>query len=97
MVENQRHPIASRDLKQLVFALRFAKFVRCLDDLIQFLNGGAPIVARHLGIGDDVDEKNVRDFERDLLFYFSGHLLARTVANPCLTSSEEVEAQKQRT
>src|SRR5438105_11850355 len=87
MIENQCHAIAGRDLEQLILTFRFAKFIRRLDDLIQFLNGGALIVARHPGISHDVDEKDVRNFERDLLFYFSRHLLARIVANPSLTSS----------
>src|SRR5207253_2774596 len=49
----------------------------------QLFNGSALIVARHLRIGDDVDEENVRDFERDLFLNFGRHLFARTVRRFC--------------
>ena len=67
------HAIARRDLEQAVFAFRFAKFVRRLDDLIEFLNRSALIVHRHFRIRDDVDEEDVRDLELDLFFNLSGH------------------------
>src|SRR5206468_6079874 len=79
VIENQRHPIAGGNLEQAIFTFRFAEFVRRLDNLIQLFNGGALIVDRHFGISDDVDEEDMRDLERDLLFYFGGHLLARIV------------------
>src|SRR6266536_2694608 len=75
VMEDQRHAIAGREFQQSVFAFLFTEFVRRLDNLIQLFNGSALIVARHLGIGDDVDEENVRDLERDLLFNFSRHKL----------------------
>src|SRR5437899_8534432 len=74
VVENQRHAVAGGELKQTVFAFRSAVFVRGLDDLVQLPDRGALIVDRHLRIGDNVDEENVRDLERDLLFNFGGHL-----------------------
>jgi hypothetical protein len=46
--------------------------------LIQLFNGSTLIVARHLRIGDDVDEENVRDLERDLFFNFGRHWLSDT-------------------
>src|SRR5438105_519581 len=67
------HAIARRDLEQAVFAFRFAKFVRRLDDLIEFLNRCPLIVDRHFGISDDVDKEDVRDLELDLFFNLSGH------------------------
>ena len=79
MVENQRHAIAGGNLEQPIFAFRFAEFVRGLDNLVELVDGRALIISRHFGIRDDVDEENVGDLERDLLFYFGGHLLARTV------------------
>jgi len=39
-----------------------------LDNWIQLFNGGALIVRRHFRIRDDLDEKDVRDLERDLFF-----------------------------
>src|SRR5713101_8558421 len=74
VVENQRHAVAGGELEQTVFAFRGAVFVRGLDDLVQLPDRGALIVDRHLRIGDNVDEENVRDLERDLLFNFGGHL-----------------------
>src|SRR6266480_6794748 len=79
VVKNQRHAIAGGEFQQSLFAFLFTEFVRRLDNLIEFVDGRALIVSRHLRIGHDVDEEDVRDLERDLLFYFGGHLLVRIV------------------
>src|SRR6266550_513027 len=54
------------------------------------------IVNRKLRVTDDVDQEYVRDFECDLLFYFSRHFFARTLRKLCLTSSNERKAGCQR-
>src|SRR5205823_14467134 len=54
------------------------------------------IVNRKLRVTDDVDQEYVRDFECDLLLYFSRHFSARSLRELCLTSSNERKAGCQR-
>jgi hypothetical protein len=73
--------VAGRDFEQPICALCFLEFVRRLNDLVQFFNGGTLIVDRHSGIRHDVDEKNMGDLELDLFLDLSRHRLGANYMN----------------
>jgi hypothetical protein len=72
-VEDQRHPVAGRDLQEPVGRLRFPKLLGQANDLVELIDPGVLLVRRELGVTDDVDEENVRDLELDLFLVVVRH------------------------
>jgi hypothetical protein len=54
--------------------LCFAELLAQTNNLVQFLNLGVLIVNRELGVTDNVEKEDMRDFEFDLFLNFGGHL-----------------------
>jgi hypothetical protein len=44
------------------------------NNLVQFLNLGVLLVNRELGVTDNVQKEDMRDFKFDLFLNFGGHL-----------------------
>src|SRR5205823_725425 len=72
-VKHQGHAVAGRDFQQTPDALRLSKFIRCSNELVQFLDARVLVVNRELGIANDVNEENVSDLYLNLFFYITGH------------------------
>ena len=45
------------------------------EQSVEFLNSRVLVVNRELGVTDNVDEQNVRNFELDLFLDLNGHLV----------------------
>jgi len=56
-----------------LFARRFAHQRRRQHDFSELVQPLLLFLVQEFRITDDVDEKDVRDFKRDLLFHFRSH------------------------
>ena len=69
---------------QPIRSFGFLILIRTADDCRQFVNYRPLLVDRKLRVTNNVDEKNMRDFELDLLFDFSGHLAISRIVRKSL-------------
>jgi hypothetical protein len=74
-VEDQRHAVAGWNFYQSTRSFRFLVLIRTADDSRQLVNYRPLLVNRKLGITNNVDEKDMRDFEPNLLFNLGGHVM----------------------
>ena len=74
-VEDQRHAVARWNFYQPTRSFGFLELIRTADDCRQFVNYRPLFVNRKLGVADNVDEKDMRDFEPNLLFDLGGHAM----------------------
>src|SRR4029079_13205887 len=61
--KNERTTVAGRQTQQFAFSLRSAELLGATANFPQFLQVLGLLVNEQLGIADDVDKKNVPDFE----------------------------------
>lgn len=73
VVENQCHPIASSNLDQSACGFGPAEFLRAANDFIEGTEQSPLLVNQQFRVTDNVDEQDVRDFQRDFLFDLGGH------------------------
>ena len=79
VVKNQRHPVPCWNLDQSTRCFGTAEFVRVSNNLIERIEQRALLVYQQLGVANDIDEKNVADFQPDLFCYLGSHLFPRTL------------------
>src|SRR5204862_4108673 len=74
-VENERHAVAGWNFYQATGSFGFLVLIRTADDFRQLINYCPLLVNRKLGITNNVDKKDMRDFEPNLLFNLGGHVM----------------------
>ena len=74
-VEDQRHAVAGGNFYQPTRSFGFLVLMRTADDCRQLINYRPLLVNRKLGVTNNVNEKDMRDFEPNLLFNLGGHAL----------------------
>ena len=74
-VEDQRHAVAGWNFYQPTRSFGFLVLIRTADDCRQLVNYRPLLVNRKLGVTNNVDEKDMRDFEPNLLFNLGGHVM----------------------
>src|SRR5512132_899406 len=79
-VKCQQHPVAGWDPSQTARSFGSLKLLGRANNPVQFLKRRMLVANRQLGVTDDVDEKDMRDFERDLVLNFSDHVHFGAVA-----------------
>ena len=72
-IKTQDHAVAGGDLNQPTRGIGFLKLLGRPNDFCQLIDSRVLFVDGKLRIANDVDEKDVRDLERDFLFNFGGH------------------------
>src|SRR5438067_4073419 len=77
-VKDQRHAVAGWNFYQPPRGFRFLILSRAANDLGQFVNHRPLLVNRKLGVTDDVDKQDMRDFQLDFLFNLGRHINAPT-------------------
>src|SRR5512132_4256093 len=74
-VKCQRHPVASWDTSQTARCFGSLKLLGRTNDAVQFFNRRVLVANRKFRVAYNVDEKDMRDFERDLVLDLNGHLV----------------------
>src|SRR6266566_8089491 len=74
-VEDQRHAVAGWNFYQPTRTFGFLVLIRTADDSRQLINYCPLLVNRKLRVTNNVDEKDMRDFEPNLLFNLGGHAM----------------------
>jgi hypothetical protein len=74
-VKDQRHAVAGWNFNQTSRRFGALILIRAANDLVQFVNHCPLLINRKLGVTNNVDEKNMRDFELNLLFNLGGHAM----------------------
>ena len=74
-VEDQRHAVAGWNFYQSTRSFCFLVLIRTADHCGQFVNHRPLLVNRQLRVTNNVDEKDMRDFEPNLLFNLGGHVM----------------------
>ena len=74
-VEDQRHAVASWNFYQPTSNFGFLILIRTADDCRQLVNHCPLLINRQLRVTNNVDEKDMRDFELNLLFNLGGHAM----------------------
>src|SRR6266702_1217328 len=77
-VKDQRHAIAGWNFNQTSRRFGALILIRTANDLGQFFNQRPLLVNRKLGVTNNVDEKDMRDFKPNLLFNLGGHVMNLT-------------------
>jgi hypothetical protein len=72
--KNQRHSIASRQARQFTSDLGSTERIRFSNNLVERMRIIALLINQQLGVTDDVDKKDMRDFELNLFLNLNGHL-----------------------
>src|SRR6266516_477455 len=76
-VKDQRHAIAGWNFNQTSRRFGALILIRTANDLGQFFNQRPLLVNRKLGVTNDVNEQDMRDFQLDLLVDLGGHVGSR--------------------
>src|SRR5881227_3850806 len=74
-VKDQRHAVAGWNFYQPTRSFGFLVLIRTADDFRQLINYRPLLVNRKFRVTNNVDEKDMRDFEPNLLFNLGGHVL----------------------
>jgi hypothetical protein len=74
-VEDQRHAVSGWNFYQPTSSFGFLILIRIADDCRQLVNHCPLLINRKLRITNNVDEKDMRDFELNLLFNLGGHVM----------------------
>src|SRR6266536_5970651 len=77
-VEDQRHPVAGWNFYHSTRSFGFLVLIRTADDCRQLINYCPLLVNRKFRVTNNVDEKDMRDFEPNLLFNLGGHVMNLT-------------------
>ena len=73
--KNQRHPIAGGQARQLTSSVGCAERISFSNNLVERMRIIALLIDQELGVTDDVDEQDMRDFELNLFLNLNGHLV----------------------
>src|SRR5947207_9963248 len=74
-VKDQRHAVAGWNFYKPARSFGLLILIRTANDCGQFVNHRPLLVNRKLGVTNYVDEKDMRDFEPNLLFNLGGHAM----------------------
>src|SRR6476660_4609862 len=74
-VEDQCHAVSGWNFYQPTSNFGFLVLIRTADDCRQLVNYRPLLVNRKLGVTNNVDEQDMRDFEPNLLFNLGGHVM----------------------
>ena len=74
-VEDQRHAVAGWNFYQSTRSFGFLILIRTADNCGQLINYCPLLVNRKLGVTNNVDEQDMRDFKPNLLFNLGGHVM----------------------
>src|SRR5207249_5162081 len=74
-VENQCHAVAGWNFYKPTRSFGLLILIRTADDCRQLINYCPLLVNRKLRVTNNVDEKDMRDFEPNLLFNLGGHVM----------------------
>ena len=94
LIEHQRHPVAGGNLQDPIGRFSFLKSLGQMNNLVELLNSRVLLVNGELRVTDNVDEKNVRDLQLDLLFYLGGHISAQMGASERYSLDSTVDSRE---